>query len=113
MSRSKGGSDLLKALLALPENTVFDMHAGRSATTSSPPKGLAEWSLRSFADYQAELARRSPLQQEKDAALWLAGQLGMDADELEEAHTHAEAVIRTALLVLATRRTDMARLGGV
>ena len=104
LSRSKGGSDLLKALLALPENTVFDTHPD-GLDTSGPPKGLAEWSLRSFADYQAELARRTPLQQEKGAALWLAGQLDMDAEELEEAHTHAEAVIRTALLVLATRRT--------
>ncbi|MDP2254524.1 MAG: hypothetical protein Q8K05_00460 [Polaromonas sp.] len=104
LSRSKGGSDLLKALLALPENTVFDTHPG-AVDASGPPKGLAEWSLKSFADYQAELARRTPLHQEKGAALWLADQLGLDAEELEEAHTHAEAVIRTALLVLATRRT--------
>lgn len=104
LSRSKGGSDLLKALLALPENTVFDTHPG-GLDASSPPKGLAEWSLKSFADYQAELARRMPLQQEKGAALWLADQLGLDAEELEEAHTHAEAVIRMALLALSTRRT--------
>lgn len=104
LSRSKGGSDLLKALLALPENTVFDADPG-AADASGPPKGLADWSLRSFADYQAELARRLPLQQEKGAALWLAAQLGLGAEELEESHTHAEAVIRTALLALATRRT--------
>lgn len=104
LSRSKGGSDLLKALLALPENTVFDTHPG-GLDASGPPKGLAEWSLKSFADYQAELAGRRPLQQEKGAALWLAGQLGLGAEALEEAHTHAEAVIRTALLALAMRRT--------
>ena len=104
LSRSKGGSEMLKALLALPENTVFDTHPG-AVDASAPPKGLAEWSLKSFADYQAELARRMPLQQEKGAALWLAEQLGLDAEELEEAHTHAEAVIRMALLALATRRT--------
>ena len=104
LSRSKGGSDLLKALLALPENTVFDTHPG-GLDASGPPKGLAEWSLKSFADYQAELARRMPLQQEKGAALWLAGQLGLGAEALEESHTHAEAVIRTALLALAIRRT--------
>lgn len=104
LSRSKGGSDLLKALLALPENTVFDTDPG-AVDASGPPKGLADWSLKSFADYQAELARRTPLQQEKGAALWLAAQLGLGAEELEESHTHAEAVIRTALLALATRRT--------
>ena len=107
LSRSKGGSDLLKALLALPESTVFHASLDSGAEAGGPPKGLAEWSLKSFADYQAELARRRPLQQEKDAAVWLAEELGMDAEELEEAHTHAEAVIRTALLAMATRRTEM------
>ncbi|MDQ3059580.1 MAG: hypothetical protein M3R45_08640 [Pseudomonadota bacterium] len=106
LSRSKGGSDMLRALLALPESTVFHEDMASSAEASGPPKGLAEWSLKSFADYQAELARRRPIQQEKDAAVWLAGQLGVDADELEEAHTHAEAVIRTALLALSARRTE-------
>ena len=105
LSRSKGGSDMLKALLALPENTIF--HADLdSSPASGPVKGLAEWSLKSFADYQAELARRRPLQQEKDAAAWLAARLDLDVEELEEAHTHAEAVIRTALLVLAAGGTQ-------
>ncbi|MDB5929842.1 MAG: hypothetical protein JWR60_1549 [Polaromonas sp.] len=108
LSRSKGGSDLLKAMLALPESTSFhaDLDSGIQEARG-PAKGLAEWSLRSFADYQAELARRLPIQQEKAAAVWLAKQLGMDAAGLEDAHTHAEAVIRTALLVLATARTEL------
>ena len=64
LSRSKGGSDLLKALLALPESTSFHTDLGRDAQDErGPPKGLAEWSLKSYADYQAELARRGPLQQ--------------------------------------------------
>lgn len=106
LSRSKGGSDLLKALLALPDSTLFHEDLSSVAEAAGPVKGLAEWSLKSFADYQAELARRLPLQQEKDAAVWLAAQLGLDADELEEAHTHAEAVIRTALLALSAKRTE-------
>lgn len=106
LSRSKGGSDLLKALLALPDSTLFHEDLSSVAEAAGPVKGLAEWSLKSFADYQAELARRLPLQQEKEAAVWLAAQLGLDADELEEAHTHAEAVIRTALLALSARRTE-------
>ena len=108
LSRSKGGSDMLKAMLALPESTSFYIRLDSDAVDErGVVKGLDEWSLRSFADYQAELARRKPIQQEMDAALWLAAQLGMDADELEEAHTHAEAVIRTALLAMATRRTEL------
>jgi hypothetical protein len=107
LSRSKGGSDMLKALLAMPESTVFHADLGGSDASTGPVKGLAEWSLKSFADYQAELARRLPIQQEKDAAVWLADQLGLDAEALEESHTHAEAVIRTALLVMAVKRTDL------
>ncbi|MEO7159465.1 MAG: hypothetical protein ABIX00_02950 [Polaromonas sp.] len=107
LSRSKGGSDMLKALLAMPESTSFHASLDSGVEASGPPKGLAEWSLKSFADYQLELARRRPIQQEKDAAIWLAGHLGMDTEELEEAHTHAEAVIRSALLALASRRTEL------
>ena len=106
LSRSKGGSDMLKALLALPESTSFHASLDSGLDAAGPPKGLAEWSLKSLADYQAELAWRRPIQQEKDAALWLAEQLGLDVEALEEAHTHAEAVLRTALLALATRRTE-------
>ncbi|WP_029525698.1 hypothetical protein [Polaromonas glacialis] len=106
LSRSKGGSDMLKALLALPESTGFHASLESSLDAAGPPKGLAEWSLKSLADYQAELARRLPIQQEKDAAVWLAEHLGLDALALEDAHTHAEAVIRSALLALATRRTE-------
>ena len=108
LSRSKGGSDMLKALLALPESTSFDTNPGSdSLDDQAPSSAFAEWTLKSLGDYQAELARRSPIKQEKDAAIWLADQLGMDAAELEDAHTHAEAVIRTALLVLSTKRTEL------
>ena len=107
LSRSKGGSDLLKALLALPESTSFHAELDTAGEAGAPPRGLAEWSLRNLADYQAERARRTPVQLEKDAAIWLADHLGMDVETLEEAHTHAEAVIRSALLSLATRRTEL------
>ncbi len=106
LSRSKGGSDMLKALIAMPQNSHFGMNERGGFTDAHIPQ-LAKWSLRSLADYQAELARRSQVAQVMDAAVWLAGELGMDAAELEEAGKDAEAVIRTALLVLATGRTEM------
>jgi hypothetical protein len=106
LSRSKGGSDMLKALIAMPQNSHFGMNERGGFRDEHIPL-LAKWSLRSLADYQAELARRSQVAQVVDAALWLAGELGMDADELEEAGKDAEAVIRSALLVLATGRTEM------
>ncbi|WP_431095319.1 hypothetical protein [Polaromonas aquatica] len=106
LSRSKGGSDMLKALIAMPQNSHFGMNESAGFTDEHIPL-LAKWSLRNLADYRAELARRSHVARVVDAAIWLAGELGMDADELEEAGKDAEAVIRTALLVLATGRTEM------
>ena len=94
LSRSKGGSDMLKRLIALPESSHFGM--GGYADAQTPL--LAQWSLRSHTDYRAELARRSRIAQAIDAALWLAAQYELDADALEEAGTDAEAVIRMALL---------------
>ena len=107
LSRSKAGSDMIKALLAMPDSTSFHASLESSAELNGPPKGMADWSLKSLAAYQAEHAKRQPIQLQKGAAIWLAADLGMDADALDEAHTHAEAVIRSALLALAMQRTDM------
>jgi hypothetical protein len=106
LSRSKGGSDMLKALIAMPQNSHFGMNEFGAFTDEHIPL-LAKWTLRSLADYQAELSQRSQVAQVMDTAIWLAAQLGMDAADLEDAGKDAEAVIRTALLVLATGRTDM------
>ena len=94
LSRSKGGSDMLRRLIALPESSHFGMAGSDEAQTPL----LALWSLRSHADYRLELARRSDIAQRIHAALWLAAQYDLDIDDLEEAGTDAEAVIRTALL---------------
>ena len=106
LSRSKGGSDMLKALIAMPQNSHFGMNERGGFTDEHIPL-LAKWSLRSLADYRAELARRSQVAHVVDAAVWLAGELGMDEAELEEAGKDAEAVIRTALLVTALGRSKM------
>jgi hypothetical protein len=106
LSRSKAGSDMLKSLIVMPQNSHFGMNEHRAFSDDHIPQ-LAKWSLRSLADYQAELARRSQVAQVIDAALWLADELGMDADELEDAGKDAEAVIRTALLCLAMKRREL------
>jgi hypothetical protein len=106
LSRSKAGSDMLKALIAMPQNSHFSMNEPGGFNDDQIPK-LAEWSLRSLADYRAELAKRQKVAQEMDAARWIADALGMDLDDLEEAAPDAEAVIRTGLLVLANRQTQM------
>lgn len=106
LSRSKGGSDMLKALIAMPQTSHFGMNERGGFTDDQIPV-LAKWSLRPLADYQAELALRSEVATVVDAAIWLADAYGVDADTLEDAGKDAEAVIRTALLVHAAKRTEM------
>ena len=105
-SRSKAGSDMLRALLAMPRNTHFGMHE-RSSFDEDAAAQLAPWTLRSLADYRAELAQRTQVAAVIDAALWLGERLGMDADALADSGCDAEAVIRTALLAGAARQTQM------
>lgn len=95
LSRSKGGSDMLKQLIALPESSNFGMGGHAEAETSL----LALWSLRSHAQYRAELARRQAVQAALDAALWLAADYDLEEETLQEHGADAEAVIRTALLL--------------
>jgi hypothetical protein len=106
LSRSKGGADLLKALITMPQNTHFGMMERGSFSDKHIPL-LAQWSLKSYADYQAEWTKRNAVAATVEAALWLADYLGLDADTLDELAPDAEAVIRTAILVLACQRSDM------
>ena len=106
LSRSKGGSDMLKALIAMPQTTHFGMNE-RSGFRDEHIPLLAKWTLRSLPDYQAELTTRSRVAAVVDAAIWMAQQLGVDEDALEEAGKDAEAVIRTGLLAMALKRTEM------
>ena len=107
LSRSKGGSDLLKKLIAMPQISHFGMHERGGFTDDQIPL-LAKWSLQSHAQYRTELAKRLPVHHTIEAALWFAQRFGLDADDLEEAGTDAEAVIRTALLLqaLAPKATE-------
>jgi hypothetical protein len=106
MSRSKAASDMLKALIVMPQNTHFGMNEHGGFSDKHIPQ-LAKWSLCNLADYQAELAKRQQVAHVIDAAIWMADQLGLHADDLEEAGCDAEAVIRTALLAAATKHKEM------
>jgi len=106
LSRSKAGSDMLKALIAMPQNSHFGMHEPGGFQDAQIPV-LAKWTLQSLPQYQSELAKREKVQQLVDAALWMADQLGMDEEALQESNADAEAVIRTALIALAAKRTEM------
>ncbi|MEO8543870.1 MAG: hypothetical protein ABI434_09835 [Burkholderiaceae bacterium] len=106
LSRSKGGSDMLKTLIAMPQSSHFGMQEGAGFRDEHIPL-LGKWTLRSLADYHAEKTRRSHTAQLVDAAAWMAGQLDLDADELVQAGVDAEAVIRTALLARLGKRSTM------
>jgi len=106
LSRSKGGSDMLKALIAMPQSSHFGMQERAGFRDEHVPL-LAKWSLRSLSDYRAEKARRTSAAQLVDAATWMAGKLNLDPDELAEAGVDAEAVIRTALVAQMGRRSTM------
>jgi hypothetical protein len=106
LSRSKAGSDMLKALIAMPQNSHFGMHEPGGFQDTHIPV-LAKWALQPLPQYQAELAKRNTVQLLVDAALWMAEQLGMDEEALQESNADAEAVIRTALMALAAKRTEM------
>lgn len=104
LSRSKAGSDLLKTMLAMPQNSHFGLlgdpdTAGRF--TDAQIALLAKWTLRPLADYQAELAKRTAVAQVIDAAFWCADAAGLAPHALYEAGKDAEAVIRSALLLHA------------
>jgi len=106
LSRSKAGSDWLKALIAMPQTSHFGMNERGGFTDRHIPL-LADWSLRSLADVRTELARRTAAAQVIDAALWMAAGVGLDADALAEAEPDADAVIRTALLTRACGGSEM------
>ena len=106
LSRSKAGSDWLKALIAMPQTSHFGMNERGGFTDRHIPL-LADWSLRSLAEVRTELARRTAAAQVIDAALWMAAGLGLDADALAEAEPDADAVIRTALLTRACGGSEM------
>jgi hypothetical protein len=102
LSRSKAGADMLKAMLVMPQNSHFGMHTPGGFAQEHIVQ-LAQWSLRSLADYQAQWSQRNEVAQRMQAAFWMAQALELDADSLQDASCDAEALIRTGLLAMAMR----------
>ena len=106
LSRSKAGSDMLKALLTLPDNTHFSMQDSGEFRDELIPV-LAKWALKPLPEIQLELAKRSEIETRIEAAFWFAQKLGVARRELQAADTDSEAVIRTCLLCAAAGRSLM------
>ena len=92
LSHSRGGSEMLKRLWAMPEDGSYGM-----LVRQSQKQFLAEWSLRTPADYRQLLEQRQGYQLTVSAALWFAEVLGVPASTIST--VSVESIIRTALLV--------------
>lgn len=92
LSHSRGGSEMLKSLWSLPEDGSFGILVRQSQKSF-----LADWSLRSHADYRQALDQRRAHQLTIAAALWFAETLGTPASEIST--VAVESIIRTAMLV--------------
>ncbi|WP_230414025.1 hypothetical protein [Collimonas silvisoli] len=99
LSHSRGGNEMLKALHALPDSTVFGDTKGQGLKEFQDERTLAK--PFSLSAYRKERKAREETATVIAAALWFADDMGLERAVLDFAG--AETVIRTALLV---------RLGG-
>ena len=103
LSHSKGGSDMLKRLHAMPESTVI---GGESVSPESQRAYLDEKTLAdafSLDQYRAEHAIRQGNQSLIDFSFWLARKMGAARGDVEE----AESLIRSAMLVLFVEKAEL------
>lgn len=103
LSHSKGGSDMLKRLHALPDSTVLD---DSPVSPESQRAYLDEKTAAQtipLADYQAELAIRNENQRTIDFAFWLAKKMGVARADVDD----ADSLIRSAMLVLFVDKAEL------
>ena len=93
LSHSRGGSEMIKRLWAMPEDASYGI-----LVRQSQKEFLAEWSMRrSLAEYQRTFEQRLDYQLAISAGLWFAENLGMPASAVST--VAVESIIRTAILV--------------
>ena len=103
LSHSKGGSDMLKRLHAMPETTVL---YGETVSPESQRAYLDEKTLSaafSLAEYRAEYDIRQGHQKLIDFAFWLARKMGVSRHDIED----ADSLIRSAMLVLFVEKAEL------
>lgn len=103
LSHSKGGSDMLKRLNAMPESTVL---CGETVSPESQRAYLDEKTLSdafSLAQYRAEYALRQGHRSLIDFSFWLARKMGVARNDVED----ADSLIRSAMLVLFVEKAEL------
>ena len=104
LSHSKGGSEMLKRLHALPESAVI---GGECVSPESQRAYLDEITTSvtfSLESYRAELGLRLKNQMAIDFSLWLAKKMGVSRRDVDD----AEALIRSAMLVIFVEKAELA-----
>ena len=103
LSHSKGGSEMLKRLHAMPESTVI---GGESVTPESQRAYLDEKTLSdvfTLEKYRAEFAVRQEIQTAIDFAFWLAKKIGVSRRDVDD----ADSLIRSAMLVIFVDKAEL------
>jgi hypothetical protein len=96
LSHSKGGSDMLKRLQAMPDSSLMLGHAVSPESQRAYLDDKTAASPLTLAEYRAERAVRQLSQDTIDFSLWLAQKMGVARGDYDD----AEALIRSAMLVL-------------
>lgn len=97
LSHSRGGSDLLKRLNALPQDTQLVKRQANPVDEKSFVDDHTFAAPFSLADYRKEVLNRLDIQRTTDFARWIAGQFKVRAEEYCD--YPAEEIINSALLV--------------
>jgi hypothetical protein len=103
LSHSKAGSDMLKRLHAMPEDTLI---VGRQVSPESQRTYLDKETVAdtiSLAKYQSDLVMRQEHQNTIDFALWLAKKMGVSRNDIDD----ADSLIRSAMLVLFVGQAEL------
>jgi hypothetical protein len=106
LSHSKGGSDMLKRLHALPECTLISLSPVSAEDQRAYLDKKTEAGTISLSEYLLELAAGQKNQRNIDFAIWLARKMGAARDALD--NEDADALIRSAMLVLFSEKPDPA-----
>lgn len=103
LSHSKGGSDMIKRLHALPDSTVIVDGAVSAESQRAYLDEKTAANTISFAEYQAELTARQKNRNTIDFSFWLAKKLGADRDDVDD----ADSLTRSAMLVIFVDKADL------
>ncbi len=106
LAHSKGGSDMIKRLHAMPDAKII---GGHSVTAEDQRNFLNDHSLASalsWVDYRVAFEYRKACQQEIDFALWLAKKLGAPTDQVNLCGD-TSALLRSAMLVLFVEKSEL------